>query len=105
VCERVRDVEGQVCRAIRHQLTRRCCYADLKVRARLRDDLIDEELDFVGMRPNGHKPSGRWRLAYGHWTGAVKPPSPPVSGELPTVAGIRPLIGPPLAAPAGVEST
>jgi hypothetical protein len=59
-----------------------------------------------GVRCRGPRPSPpRQRLPYGHWTGAVKPPSPPVSGELPTVAGIRPLIGPPLAAPAGVEST
>ena len=25
--------------------------------------LSDEELDFVGMRPNGHKPTGGWRQA------------------------------------------
>jgi PPOX class probable F420-dependent enzyme len=41
---------------------------------------------------------------YGHCTGAVDPPSPTVSGALPTSRGIRPVIGPPLAEEAGVTS-
>jgi hypothetical protein len=28
----------------------RCCYFDLKIKARLGDDLTDEELDFIGLR-------------------------------------------------------
>jgi hypothetical protein len=32
----------------------------LKVRALRGEDLSSEEADFVGMRPNGHKPSGGW---------------------------------------------
>ena len=49
--------------AWRPELGFRCCYADLKDWARRREDLSDEELDFVGMKPNGHKPAAGWREA------------------------------------------
>jgi hypothetical protein len=38
----------------------RCCYADLKVLARRGEDLTDEELAFIGVGVNGHKPAGGW---------------------------------------------
>jgi hypothetical protein len=47
-------------------------------------------------------PACRYGLA--GQAGVSKPPSPIVSGELPTSCGIRPEIGPPLAAEAGVVS-
>jgi hypothetical protein len=45
--------------------------------------------------------SGR---SYGHCTGAANPPSPIVSGAVPTSRGIRPVMGPPLVEEAGVTS-
>lgn len=38
----------------------RACYSCLKSRFHS-GDLTDEELDFIGMRPNGHGPSDGWR--------------------------------------------
>ena len=52
------------------------------------------------MRKRGE---GNWD-DQGHWTGALNPPSPMSSGELPTSRGIRPVMGPPLAAAARVTS-
>jgi hypothetical protein len=42
--------------------------------------------------------------SYGWHTAASLPPSPTVSGEFPVSRGIKPEIGPPLAAAAGVSS-
>jgi len=58
-----------IVRAVAHECSRhgvpafglRCCYADLKIQARRGEELTDEELDFIGMRPNGHKPTDGWR--------------------------------------------
>src|SRR6266540_2686062 len=55
----------------------------------------------------GRLPSGRAAVrGYGlaGQAGVSNPPSPTVSGALPTSLGIRPEIGPPLAAEAGVVS-
>jgi hypothetical protein len=38
----------------------RACYDCVKHLAFSGERLTDAELDFVGMRPNGHKPAGGW---------------------------------------------